>query len=378
MYNTSFSTKDSRQYENYFKDISKRIKEREKVGFNEKDRVDILLVVNMFLTGFDAKKVNTLYVDKNLRYHGLIQAFSRTNRILNEQKSHGNILCFRNLKKATDEAIALFANKEAKEIILLPPYEVIVRKFSGAFTDLLKIAPTVKSVDDLPSEEEEMLFVQAFRALMRIKNALSSFSDFSWEDLPMNEQSFEDYKSKYLDLYDKVRSDHQKEKVSILEDVDFELELIHRDEVNVAYILKLLAKLKLSEGKEIKQQKKAILDLLAGEVELRSKRELIEKFIEENLPHIDDVDAIPDEFEKYWNDQKVLALGKICDEEQLDQKQFQALIDAYIYSEQEPLRDEVFKCLDNRPSVLKAREIGERIIAKMKEYVDVFIRGVAA
>ena len=378
MYNTSFTTKDSRQYENYFKDISKRIKEREKVGFNEKDRVDILLVVNMFLTGFDAKKVNTLYVDKNLRYHGLIQAFSRTNRILNEQKSHGNILCFRNLKKATDEAIALFANKEAKEIILLPPYEVIVRKFSGAFTDLLKIAPTVKSVDDLPSEEEEMLFVQAFRALMRIKNALSSFSDFSWEDLPMNEQSFEDYKSKYLDLYDKVRSDHQKEKVSILEDVDFELELIHRDEVNVAYILKLLAKLKLSEGKEIKQQKKAILDLLAGEVELRSKRELIEKFIEENLPHIDDVDAIPDEFEKYWNDQKVLALGKICDEEQLDQKQFQALIDAYIYSEQEPLRDEVFKCLDNRPSVLKAREIGERIIAKMKEYVDVFIRGVAA
>ncbi len=168
------------------------------------------------------------------------------------------------------------------------------------------------------------------------------------------------------------------EKASILEDVDFELELIHRDEVNVAYILKLLAKLKLSEASEIQQQKKAILDLLAGEVELRSKRELIEKFIEENLPHIDDVDAIPDEFEKYWNEQKVLALGKICEEEQLDQKQFQALIDAYIYSEQEPLRDEVFKCLDNRPSLLEARTIGERIIAKMKDFVEVFVRGVAA
>jgi len=378
MYSTSFSTRDSRQYENYFKDISKRIKDREKVGFNEKDRVDILLVVNMFLTGFDATKVNTLYVDKNLRYHGLIQAFSRTNRILNEQKSHGNILCFRNLKKVTDEAIVLFSTKEAKEVILLPPYEAIIRKFSEAFADLLKIAPTVKSVDDLPGEEEEMAFVQAFRALMRLRNVLTSFSDFSWDDLPMNEQSFEDYKSKYLDLYDKVRSEHQKEKASILEDVDFELELIHRDEVNVAYILKLFAKLKQAEQKEIQQQKKAIIDLLAGEVELRSKRELIEKFIEENLPHIDDVDDIPDEFEKYWNDRKVLALGKICEEENLDQKQFQALIDAYIYSEQEPLRDEVFKCLDNRPSVLKARVIGERIIAKMKEFVEVFVRGVAA
>lgn len=378
MYNTSFSTRDSQQYENYFKDISKRIKEREKVGFNEKERVDILVVVNMFLTGFDAKKVSTIYVDKNLRYHGLIQAFSRTNRILNEQKSHGNVLCFRNLKKATDEAIALFSNKEAKEVILLPPYEVIVRKFSEAFADLLKIAPTVKSVDDLPSEEEEMAFVQAFRKLMRLRNVLTSFADFSWEDLSMSEQSFEDYKSKYLDLYDKVRSDHQKEKTSILEDIDFELELIHRDEVNVAYILKLLARLKLSEGEEIKKQKKAILDLLAGEVELRSKRELIEKFIEENLPHIDDIDTIPEEFEKYWNEQKVLALDKICTEEQLDQKQFQALIDAYIFSGHEPLRDEVFQCLDNRPSVLEARIIGERIIAKMKEFVEVFVKGVAA
>lgn len=378
MYNTVFSTRDSRQYENYYKDISKRIKDREKVGFNDKHRVDILMVVNMFLTGFDARKVNTMYVDKNLRYHGLIQAFSRTNRVINEQKSHGNILCFRNLKYFTDEAIALFSNKEAKEIILLPPYEAIVRKFSEAFADLLKITPTVKSVDDLPGEEEEMVFVQAFRALMRLRNVLTSFSDFSWEDLPMSEQSFEDYKSKYLDLFEKVKSDHQKEKDSILEDVDFELELIHRDEVNVAYILKLLARLKQAEENEIQQQKKAIIDLLAGEVNLRSKRELIEKFIDENLPQIDDVDAIPDEFEKFWNEQKMLALGKICEDEHLDQKQFQSLMDAYIYSDQEPIRDEVFKCLDNRPSVLKAREIGERIITKMKEFVEIFIKEVAA
>lgn len=278
----------------------------------------------------------------------------------------------------TTQPEQILENNVLKQLTGLEYAYVNINNEEGIPADLLKISPTVKSVEDLPSEEEEMVFIQAFRKLLRLRNVLTSFADFSWDDLSMNEQSFEDYKSKYLDLYDKVRCDHQKEKDSILEDVDFELELIHRDEVNVAYILKLLAKLKLSDGEELKQQKKAIIDLLAGEVELRSKRELIEKFIEENLPHIDDVDAITGEFEKYWNDQKVLALGKICEEEHLDQMQFQALIDAYIYSEQEPLRDEVFKCLDNRPSVLKAREIGERIISRMRAFVDVFVRGVAA
>ncbi|MEP6262477.1 MAG: type I restriction endonuclease subunit R [Gillisia sp.] len=378
MYNTAFSTRDSKQFENYFKDISKRLKEREKVGFKDEDRLDIILVVNMLLTGFDAKKVNTLYVDKSLRHHGLIQAFSRTNRILDEKKSHGEILSFRNLKNATDEAIALFSNKDAKEDILLPDYEVITEKFSEAFIELLKIAPTVKSVDNLPSEDEELQFVQAFRALIRAKNVLTSFADFSWDDVPMNEQTFEDYKSKYLDLYEKAKGDHQKDKTSILDDVDFELELIHRDEVNVAYILKLLANLKQAKGQNAAQQKKQILDILAGDIELRSKRELIEKFIEENLPKITDIDSIPDEFEQYWSDQRVLALGNLCEEENLDKKQFKSLIDAYIYNEHEPLRDEIFKCLDNRPSVLKAREIGERIINKMKEFVEVFVRGVGA
>jgi type I restriction enzyme R subunit len=378
MYNTGFSTKDPKQFENYFKDISKRLKEREKISFKDEDRLDIILVVNMLLTGFDAKKVNTLYVDKNLRHHGLIQAFSRTNRILDEKKSHGEILSFRNLKSATDEAIALFSNKEAREEILLPDYKAIAEKFSEAFIDLLKIVPTVRSVDDLPSEEEELAFVQAFRTLIRAKNVLTSFADFSWDDVPMDEQTFEDYKSKYLGLYEKAKGDHQKQKTSILDDVDFELELIHRDEINVAYILRLLAGLKHAKGAEAHAQKKAILDILAGDIELRSKRELIEKFIEEHLPKIDDVDSISDEFEKYWSQQRVLALGNLCEEENLDKEQFKALIDTYIYNEHEPLRDEIFKCLDNRPSILKAREIGERIINKMKEFVEVFVRGVGA
>ena len=378
LYGTNFSTRDGQQFENYFKDISKRLKEREKESFQDKNRLDILLVVNMFLTGFDAKKVNTLYVDKNLKHHGLIQAFSRTNRIINEQKSHGNILCFRNLKNATDDAIALFSNKEAKEEIILPDYEVITQQFTAAFIQLLQIAPTVKSVDYIISEDEQLKFVQAFRELMRLKNMLTSFSDFKWDDLPMNEQSFEDYKSKYLDIHDKVRSDHQKEKVSILQDVDFELELIHRDEINVAYILKLLAKLKEAGEADYNHQKKAIIDLIAGDINLRSKRELIEKFINEHLPNIEDSDAIMEDFEQFWQDQKVLALNQLCEEENLDRKQFQALIDTYIFNEQEPLRDDIFKCLDNRPSVLQARTIGERILSKMKKFVNLFMKGMAA
>jgi type I restriction enzyme R subunit len=377
MYNTSFTTKDQEQFENYFKDISKRIKEREKASFNEdKDRLDLVIVVNMMLTGFDAKKVNTLYVDKNLKQHGLIQAFSRTNRILGEQKSQGNILCFRNLKNATDDAITLFSNKDAIEVVTMPDYKAIAEKFDEALKNLREIAPTYQSVNDLESEEDEAAFVQAFRKLLRNMNVLQSYTAFNWDDLPIDEQEFEDYKGKYLDLYEKVKRDTAKEKTSILDDIDFELELIHRDRINVAYILKLLAKLKDANSTEAQAQKKAIIDLLGGDIKLRSKRELIEKFIEENLPHILDEDSIEEEFEQYWQDQKVLALGKLCEEEHLDKAQFKALIDAYIYSGQEPIRDEVFKCLDNRPSILKARTIGERILDKMKEFVEVFVNGM--
>ncbi len=377
MYNTGFSTKDSQQFENYFKDISKRLKDREKITFNEgKDRLDLAIVVNMMLTGFDAKKVNTLYVDKNLKQHGLIQAFSRTNRILGEQKSQGNILCFRNLKKATDDAITLFSNKEAIEEVVMPDYEAIATKFDEALQDLRSIAPTYQSVNDLPSEVEELQFVVAFRRLMRAMNVLQSYVDFDWDDLPLDEQEYNNYISKYWDLKDKVKQDTQKQKTSILDDIDFELELIHRDKINVAYILRLLAKLKNASPTETQAQKKAIIDLLGGDLLLRSKRELIEKFIEENLPNIDDVDDIEDEFEQYWQDQKVLALGKLCEDENLDKEQFKSLIEAYIFSGQEPIKDDVFKCLDNRPSVLQARSIGERIIAKMREYVEVFVMGM--
>ena len=179
LYNTKFSAKDSDAFYGYYKDIAKRVKERDKKGFNDKDRVDVLLVVNMYLTGFDAKKVNTLYVDKNLRYHGLVQAFSRTNRILSEVKSQGNIVCFRNLKANTDEAIALFSNKDASEEVLIEPYEDYVVRFNEGVKILLSIASTVKSVDDLKSEEEELKFIKAFRNIIRtLKCAKELFAVF--------------------------------------------------------------------------------------------------------------------------------------------------------------------------------------------------------
>lgn len=380
MFGTSYSTKDSESFQKYAQNISKRLKDREKENFNnEKDRLDIVIVVNMMLTGFDAKKVNTLYVDKNLKQHGLIQAYSRTNRILGEQKSQGNILSFRNLKKATDDAITLFSNKEAIEVVTMPDYDKIAEKFDEALKLLREITPTYQSVNDLESEEAEAQFVQAFRKLMRAMNVLQSYTDFDWEDLLIDEQEFEDYKSKYLDLYEKVKRDNEKQKTSILDDIDFELELIHRDQINVAYILKLLAQLKGTKTQSAAAvQRKAIIDLLGGDIQLRSKRELIQKFIDENMPHIKDGDNIEDEFEKFWQDQKVLALGKLCEDEHLDKAQFKSLIDAYIYSGREPIKDEVFQCLDNRPSILQARVIGDRIIAKMKEFVEVFVRGMVA
>ncbi len=202
LFGDNFTTKDSQSFYNYYNDISKKVKER---------KIDILLVVNMFLTGFDSPTLNTLYVDKNLRYHGLIQAFSRTNRILNELKSQGNIVAFRNLKSATDEAITLFSNKDAIEVIIMKPYEDYKAKFDEAFEHLISLTPTTDSVDDLETEDDELEFIKAFRDLMRIKNILTAFSDFKWADLKMTEQLFEDFKSKYLDLYDKVKSNNQKE-----------------------------------------------------------------------------------------------------------------------------------------------------------------------
>ena len=377
LYDVKYSTKTSEDFYNYYNDISKKLKDRERQPENVNNRIDVLLVVNMFLTGFDAKKVNTLYVDKNLKYHGLIQAFSRTNRILNEQKSQGNIVVFRNLKNRTDEAITLFSNKEAIEVIIMKPYEDYVAKFNEAFEKFLEVTPTTDAVNELESEDDELNFIKAFRDLMRIKNILTAFSDFKWEDLKMNEQLFEDFKSKYLDLYDKVKSNHQKEKVSILEDVDFELELIHRDEINVSYIIQLLIKLKSQTQKDTTKAEKEIFNLLSTEATLRSKRELIEKFILENLPIISDPDNITPAFEQFWNEEQQKEFSKIVQEENLSAEKTEKLIEDYLFAEREPLRDEVLELIEGeKPSLLQRKKLGDRILKRIVDFVETFINGM--
>jgi len=367
MFNTKYSTRDSKSFYNYYKDIAKRVKAKQ---------IDILLVVNMFLTGFDSKSLNTIYVDKNLRYHGLIQAYSRTNRILNERKSQGNIVAFRNLKKRTDEAIVLFSNKEAIEEIIIPPYQEQVTVFNTSYTELIQIAPTYKSVDELKDENEELEFVKKFRELMRTLNVLQSFVEFDWEDIGMSEQQFENYKSKYLDLYVKVRTDNQKEVVSVLDEVDFELELIHRDEINVAYILTLLAELHNATPKEKERKQRQIIDALSGQAHLRSKKELIEKFILENLPKIEDSVDIPDQFDSFWDEEKKSAFDGLCKEEGIVPQKFDGVIQEYLYSGRVPLRGDIVNSLEVKPSVLYVKSIGERVISKMMDFVDTFINGV--
>ena len=367
MFCTSFTTKDTDSFYRYYSDIAKKVKTR---------NIDILLVVNMFLTGFDSKWLNTLYVDKNLKYHGLVQAFSRTNRILNETKSQGNIVCFRNLKDATDTAITLFSNKEAKEDIIIAPYEEYVDKFNKAALDLLSIVPTVKSVDKLASEDDELEFIKAFRELMRLKNVLTTFADFDFGDLSLSEQTFEDYKSKYLDLYDKVRTARDKQKESILQEVDFELELIHRDEINVAYILKLLAKLNNASGEDKAKQRKSISDIISGDPKLRSKKELIEEFIDDNLIHISDGDDIPEAFLAFIAQKQSAALIELCESEKLDPDKFSSLLENHLFTGRIPLDDEIVSSLSFAPKLLERLQIVSRIKQKITDFVELFINGI--
>ena len=367
MFGTKYSTKDSASYYNYYQDIAKRVRAGE---------VDVLLVVNMFLTGFDSPRLNTLYVDKNLKFHGLVQAFSRTNRILSEKKSQGNIVCFRNLKEATDKAIALFSNKDARETVLLEPYEDYIAKFNQAVADLHAIAPTVASVDDLPDEDAELAFVKQFRELLRLKNIITSFADFIDDDLAMPAQEFEDYKSKYLDIHDKVKKESTDEKTSVLDDVDFELNLIHRDEINVAYILNLLLNMAALNPEEAKKRQKEILDLVVGEVQLRSKRALIEQFIQTHLPSLKPSSNVLAEFESYWNKHQIKALEQLCLEEQLIPEKFEAMMQKYIFANRLPRDQEIAESLSYKPRILERKTVLERVSAKIKHYVDTFIEGM--
>ncbi|PMN78608.1 type I restriction endonuclease subunit R [Vibrio splendidus] len=367
MFGTSYTTKDSESFYNYYKNISKRVKAKE---------IDILLVVNMFLTGFDAPKLNTLYVDKNLKNHGLIQAFSRTNRLLDETKSHGNVVCFRNLKKAADDAFTLFSNKQPNESIVIPPFEDLLADFDKAYEALMAITPTVDSVDSLPDEEAQALFVRQFRELMRLKNMLGNFADFDMVSTAMSDQEFQDFTSKYADLNRQLRENSTKEKVSILDDVDFELELMHRDEVNVGYILHLLRELHEEESTDEKERKRQVIaNLIASDPTLLSKKTLIEKFMNDHLDGIPAHADVEEEFEFFWEKEKREALESMATEENLDTDKLEILVNRYELSEEMPLRDDFAGTLQTKPTILQRKKIVGRLTEKFKGFVDTFIGG---
>ncbi len=273
----------------------------------------------------------------------------------------------------------LFSNVHAKEDIFVPPYDDYVEQFNEVVMPLLNLTPTVGSVKDLPDEEAELQFVKIFRELMRLRNILESFSEFNDEDLALPAQRFADYRSAYLDLYDKVKTDNTKEKASILEDVDFELELIHRDVINVQYILTLLARLYDAEDAEEPNLRKLILDSVAGDIDLRSKQELIQKFIDSTLPGLSSSAEIPDSFEEFWEQERLSAFEALVKEEELDAEKLEKVIDRYVYTGTKPLPDPDIIQLINRP--LKLVERGPtktRVLEKVVNYVTTYIHGIAA
>ena len=247
--------------------------------------IDILIVVNMFLTGFDATTLNTLWVDKNLRMHGLIQAFSRTNRILNSVKTFGNIVCFRDLQQQTDEAIGLFGDKDAAGIVLIRTFDEYyngytdengkrVKGYKDLIADLIAIFPLGEPIT---GEKAEKDFIALWGKILKMRNLLSSFDDFADKGI-LADRDLQDYQSVYIDMYGRYRDHAKVEKESITDDVVFEMELVRQVEVNIDYILMLVARYHKENCKD-KAVKGAIDKAIGSSLELRSKRELIEAFI---------------------------------------------------------------------------------------------------
>ena len=362
IFNTNFSTD---KFYKYYKDVQKRVKNKE---------VDLLLVVNMFLTGFDSPTLNTLFVDKNLRYHGLIQSYSRTNRLYNDIKPHGNIVVFRNLKKATDEALELFGNENAKEIVFKEPYEKQKEKFNRQVTKLKEIVPNFEAVSELKSEKEQEKFIKSFRELLRLKSSLETFSEFDFNDLGISEQEFYDYQSKYLDLYEEKKKKEGTEKASVLDDIDFSLELVRTDLVNYDYIIKLLVGLKNATSEKLKREKtEKILKTLDRDIKLRKKKDLIKKFIEENLPAVKSGDEVEEVFERYWNEEQEKFVSGLAQQEGLNKAKLEKMISQYLYSEKMPLNDEIASALSRPPKLLERRGIIKRVKDKLQAFVEIFV-----
>jgi type I restriction enzyme R subunit len=285
-----------------------------------KDReIDLLIVVNMFLTGFDATTLNTLWVDKNLRLHGLLQAFSRTNRILNSVKTFGNIVCFRNLEKATNESIALFGDKEAGGVVLLKTYDEYYNGYKDGDKDVRGYASLVSELLDkypvgeqIIGEQNQKDFIKLYGAILKVKNILSSFDEFAGNEI-LTERDVQDYHSMYINLYNDFRGKKKGDSENINDDIVFEMELIKQVEINIDYILELIRKYHEGHLKD-KEIVISIGKAIDSSLELRNKKELIEQFINSLTPTTN----VDDDWRSFVDAKKLEELESIITEEKLD------------------------------------------------------------
>ncbi|RUQ21890.1 type I restriction endonuclease subunit R [Kocuria sp. HSID16901] len=310
MFGTSWDT-SADNFQSYYKDLSQRLKNRE---------LDLVIVVNMFLTGFDATTLNTLFVDKNLKAHGLIQAYSRTNRILNSVKTYGNIVAFRNLEAATNEALELFGNKEVRGAVLLKPYADYYGEYTERVDQLLRKFPLDQEIVGESAKKE---FIQEFGAILKLQNILSSFDEFISQD-PMSERQGQNFRSRYLDLHAEFRGGQDAEKEEINDDVVFEMELVRQVEVNVDYILLLVEKYREEHGNgEDRVARGEITRAIDASPTLRNKRDLVEDFVDTVSLDTD----VPFEFAEFVERRRQKEIDEIIDAENLKPDEARRFID---------------------------------------------------
>lgn len=355
--------------------------------------LDLCLVVGMFLTGFDSKKLNTLYVDKNLEYHGLLQAFSRTNRVLNEHKRFGKIVCFRDLKSNVDESIKLFSNGGTGTIIR-EAFEVVKKEYADIAKDFLAKYPDTAAVDALKTEPEKRDFILAFRELIKKHAEIQIYEDYSEDDpeLGISEQLYNDFRSKYLDIHDTFLDsttvggtsveDNSTEDEIGLEDIDFCLELLHSDIINVAYILELIAELNpFSENYE--EQRRHIIDTMIKDAELRSKSQLIDGFIRQNVDEdkegfverkkkADGSVDLEERLNQYIRQEKGKAIDRLAEDEQLPTELLNRFLSEYDFSQK--VQPEIIQTAvkEKHLGLLKTRRTVNRILDRLRNIIRTF------
>ena len=388
MYGTAYSTENFRAY---YDDINLRMKKKKA----DMKSLDLCLVVGMFLTGFDSKKLNTLYVDKNMEYHGLLQAFSRTNRVLNEKKRFGKIVCFRDLKSNVDTSIRLFSNSNNPEDIVRPPFEEVKKEYQQLTTDFLQKYPAPNSIDLLQSEKDKKDFVLAFRDIIRKHAEIQIYEDYTddADDLGMTEQQFNDYKSKYLDITvgfiepPVVSSMVAEDPVPYgdsqgLEDIDFCLELLHSDIINVAYILELIANLN-PYSNDYAERRKNIIDTMIKDAEMRSKAKLIDGFIQKNVDEdkdnfmaerkkADGTSELEERLNNYISAEREKAVKSLAQDEGLSSDVLNHYLKEYDYLQKEQ-PEIIQKALKEKHlGLIKTRKAMTRILDRLRGIIRTF------